>query len=86
MQKAHLYKAILLINREIDDAVRGLERLKRSKDSGLTARYIREVDLFEMHRALFNGFFCNTVKPTRNLDDLLVVGETSPAGRFKRDD
>lgn len=35
MQKAHLYEAILLVNRGIDDAVRGLERLKRAKDSGL---------------------------------------------------
>jgi hypothetical protein len=35
MQKAHLYEAILLVNRGIDEAVRGLERLKRAKDSGL---------------------------------------------------
>ena len=42
MQKAHLYEAILLVNRGIDDAVRGLERLKRAKDSGLTAPYIDE--------------------------------------------
>ena len=37
MQKAHLYEAILLVNRGIDDAVRGLEWLKRAKDSGLNA-------------------------------------------------
>ena len=37
MQKAHLYEAILLVNRGIDEAVRGLERLKRAKDSGLKA-------------------------------------------------
>jgi hypothetical protein len=52
MQKAHLYEAILLVNRGIDDAVRGLERLKRAKDSGLTTAYIDEkLTLFEMHRA-----------------------------------
>jgi len=63
MQKAHLYEAILLVNRGIDDAVRGLERLKRAKDSGLTVPYIDEkLTLFEMHRALFNGFFCNNVE------------------------
>ena len=33
MQKAHLYEAILLVNRGVDEAVRGLERLKRAKDS-----------------------------------------------------
>ena len=35
MQKAHLYEAILLVNRGVDEAVRGLERLKRAKDSQL---------------------------------------------------
>jgi hypothetical protein len=39
MQKVHLYEAILLVNRGIDDAVRGLERLKRAKDSGLKPSY-----------------------------------------------
>ena len=31
MQKAHLYEAILLVNRGVDEAVRGLERLKRAR-------------------------------------------------------
>ena len=38
MQKAHIYEAILLVNRGVDEAVRGLERLKPSE--GLTARYL----------------------------------------------
>jgi len=71
MQKAHLYEAILLVNRGIDDAVRGLERLKRAKDSGLTVPYIDEkLTLFEMHRALFNGFFCNNVEVSEQQDEL----------------
>lgn len=70
MQKAHLYEAILLVNRGIDDAVRGLERLKRAKDSGLTAPYIDEkLTLFEMHRALFNSFFCNNVEGSELRDE-----------------
>ncbi len=70
MQKAYLYEAILLVNRGIDDAVRGLERLKRAKASGLTVPYIDEkLTLFEMHRALFNGFFCNNVEVSEQQDE-----------------
>jgi hypothetical protein len=32
MQKAHLYEAIFLFNHSMDEAVRGLERLKRAPD------------------------------------------------------
>lgn len=71
MQKAHLYEAILLVNRGIDDAVRGLERLKRAKDSGLKPSYFDEkLTLFEMHRALLNGFFCNNVESSEQLDEI----------------
>lgn len=70
MQKAHLYEAILLVNRGIDDTVRGLERLKRAKHSGLTVPYIDEkLTLFEMHRALFNGFFCNNIEVSEQQDE-----------------
>ena len=63
MQKAHLYEAILLVNRGIDDAVRGLERLKRATESGLNPAYFDEkLTLFELHRALFNSCFCNNVE------------------------
>ena len=30
MQKAHLYEAISLLNHGVDEAVRGLERLKKA--------------------------------------------------------
>jgi hypothetical protein len=70
MQKAHLYEAILLVNRGIDDAVRGLERLKRAKDSGLKPGYFDEkLTLFEMHRALLNGYFCNNVENSEERDE-----------------
>ena len=70
MQKAHLYEAILLVNRGIDDAVRGLERLKRTKDSGLNATYFDEkLTLFEVHRALLNGCFCNNVEGSERRDE-----------------
>jgi hypothetical protein len=62
MQKAHLYDAILLVNRGIDEAVQGLERLKRAKDSGLDpACFEEKLTLFEIHRASLNSYFCNNV-------------------------
>jgi hypothetical protein len=70
MQKAHLYEGILSVNRGIDQAVRGMELLKRAKDSGLKPGYFDEkLTLFEMHRALLNGYFCNNVQNSENRDD-----------------
>jgi hypothetical protein len=62
MQKAHLYEAILMLNRGIDEAVQGLERLKRAKVPGLDSECFDEkVTLFEIHRASINSYFCNNV-------------------------
>jgi hypothetical protein len=70
MQKAHLYEAILLVNRGIDNAVRGLERLKRARESVLKASYFDEkLTLFEMHRALLNGYFCNNIEVSEQEDE-----------------
>lgn len=52
MQKAHLYEAILLVNRGVDEAVRGLERLKRAKESQLDPLcFDEELVVFEDHHA-----------------------------------
>jgi hypothetical protein len=70
MQKANLYEAIFLVNRGIDEAVRGLERLKRAQDSGLNPAYFDEkLTLFEVHRALLNGCFCNNVESCELRDE-----------------
>jgi hypothetical protein len=75
MQKAHLYEAILLVNRGTNEAVQGLERLKRAKDSGLDpACFDEKVTLFEIHRASLNSYFCNNVGRNEALD----------AARFER--
>src|ERR1700678_3930452 len=69
MQKAHLSEAMLLVNRGLDEAVQGLERLKRAKDSGLDAACFDEkVTLFEIHRASLNSYFCNNVGRKEDLD------------------
>jgi hypothetical protein len=70
MQKAYICEAILLLNREVDDAVRGLERLKRAKDSGLSPVYFEEkLTLFEAHRAALNGYYCNNTENAENRDE-----------------
>jgi hypothetical protein len=63
MQKAHLYEAMLLVNRGVDEAVRGLERLKRAKDSQLDSSCFDEgLVLFEDHRARLNSYFCSRLQ------------------------
>ena len=75
MQKAHLYEAISLFNRGVDEAVQGLERLKRAKESGLDpACFDEKATLFEVHRASLNSYFCNNVGRNEDLD----------AARFER--
>jgi hypothetical protein len=69
MQKAHLYEAILLVNRGIDEAVQGLERLKRAKYSSLDAWCFDEkLTLFEVHRDSLNSYLCNNVGRNEDLD------------------
>jgi hypothetical protein len=69
MQKAHLYEAILLVNRGVDEAVRGLERLKRVKDSQLDSScFDEELVVFEDRRARLNSYFCSTLQRTELQD------------------
>jgi hypothetical protein len=75
MQKAHLYGAILLVNRGVDEAVRGLERLKRAKDSQLDPScFDEELVLFEDHRARLNSYFCSTLQRTELQDSARFGG------------
>jgi hypothetical protein len=69
MQKAHLYEAIFLVNRGVDDAVCGLERLKRAKESQFDSScFDEELVLFEDHRARLNSCFCSTLQRTELQD------------------
>ena len=61
MQKAHLYEAIFLFNHGMDEAVRGLERLKRAPDLD-AATVDRTRVLFEAERADMNTHFCNNIE------------------------
>jgi hypothetical protein len=76
MQKAHLYEAILLVNRGIDEAVRGLESLKGTQHSGLDpACFDEKVTLLEMHRASLNSCLCNSVGRNEDLDSARFENE-----------
>jgi len=69
MQKAHLYEAILLVNRGTDEAVQGLERLDRARDLGLDpASFDEKLTLFEVHRASLNSYLCNILGRNEDLD------------------
>jgi hypothetical protein len=71
MQKANLYEAILLVNRGVDEAVRGLERLKRAKDSQLDSScFDEELVLFEDHRARLNSYFCSAIQRREQQDSV----------------
>jgi len=67
MQKAHLYEAIFLFNHGMDEAVRGLERLRRAPDlNSSTVDKVRV--LFEAGRADVNSHFCNNLGGTETAD------------------
>jgi hypothetical protein len=71
MQKAHLYEAILLVNRGVDEAVRGLERLKRIKGSQLdSACFDEELVLLEERRARLNSYFCSVLQRAEEQDSI----------------
>jgi hypothetical protein len=67
MQKAHLYEAIFLFNHGMDEAVRGLERLKRAPDLD-AATVDRTRVLFEGERADMNTHFCNNIEGAESAD------------------
>jgi hypothetical protein len=69
MQKGHLYEAIFLVNQGIDQAVRGLQHLKRVKHLDLRPEVFDEkLTLFEDHRASLNAYFCNNVEGSEHQD------------------
>lgn len=75
MEKANLYEALLLLNRGIDEAIHGLERLKRIKDPRLTPDYFDgRLVMFEEQRARLNAYFCANIE----------LGEEIDADRFAK--
>jgi hypothetical protein len=75
MRKAHLFEALYLVNQGVDEAVRGLERLKRSADFN-EGVYGEALGKLESRRAHVNLQF---------FDDM-QAGEQRDAARFERQD
>jgi hypothetical protein len=71
MQKAHLYEAILLVNRGVDETLHGLERLQRIKGSQLdSACFDEELVLLEEYRARLNSHFCSVLQRAEEQDSI----------------
>jgi len=75
MQKAHLIEALFLVNRGTDEAVRGLERLKKVPGFG-GVLYGSALAKLERARAEVNLQFCQDTQ----------TGEQKDAARFGRRD
>jgi hypothetical protein len=56
MQNAHLYEALYLVNHGIDEAVRGVQRLKKAPHA-FREVYYKSIAGLERRRALINGQF-----------------------------
>jgi hypothetical protein len=56
MQKAHLYEALFLVNHGIDEAVSGVQRLKKAPGMFMET-YHKSLAGLERRRALINGQF-----------------------------
>jgi hypothetical protein len=65
MQKAHLYEALYLVNHGIDEAVRGVQRLKKAPHA-FREVYYKSVAGLERRRALINGQFMHEMSGEEN--------------------
>ncbi|MGA8143749.1 MAG: hypothetical protein WB987_07670 [Candidatus Acidiferrales bacterium] len=71
MQSAHLYEPILLVNRGVDEAVRGLGYFMRAKDPQLDSlRFDEGLVLFQDRRARLNFYFRTTLEHRERQDSV----------------
>jgi hypothetical protein len=69
MRKANLYEAILLVNRGIDEALLGFERLVGLENSPFDRDHLDEKSiLFEEQRARLNAYFCHVLEANEERD------------------
>jgi hypothetical protein len=67
MQKAHLYEALYLVNHGIDEAVRGVQRLKKAPGMFMET-YHKSMAGLERRRSLINGQFMIDVREREDAD------------------
>ena len=80
MQKAHLYEAISLLNHGMDQAVRGLERLKKAPGAA-EGTYRAAVATLELTRAHVNLEFFADMQQAEKRD----AARYAPAGHIHVD-
>src|SRR6202795_2866155 len=68
MQKAHLYEALYLVNHGIDEAVRGVQRLKKSPKLFMEA-YHKSMAGLERRRAMINLQFMLEMRKLEENDE-----------------
>jgi hypothetical protein len=74
MEKAHLYEALYLVNHGIDEAVRGVQRLKKSPKLFMEA-YHKSMAGLERRRAIINLQFMLEMRKLEEDDESLFEEE-----------
>ena len=67
MEKAHVYEALYLVNHGIDEAVRGVQRLKKAPEMFMEM-YHKSMAGLERRRALINGQFMIDMREREDAD------------------
>ena len=68
MEKAHLYEALYLVNHGIDEAVRGVQRLKKSPKLFMEA-YHKSMAGLERRRSMINLQFMLEMRKLEEIDE-----------------
>lgn len=82
MKKAHLYEALYLVNRGMDEALRGVQRLTKSSQL-VIGKYHKSKAALERERCLINLQFMREMSRREELDGAYFEWEAEP-GRKRR--
>jgi hypothetical protein len=85
MEKAHLFEALYLVNRGIDEAARGMARLKRAHEIEIDP-LAQALANFEEYRCRVNLQFLSDVRPSEERDLKRFEEETDFFGYNPLDD
>ena len=77
MEKAYLYEALYLVNHRIDEAVRGVHRLKESPTLSMKT-YHKSMAALERRRSLINLQFMLEMRRLEELDEAYFEWEAEP--------
>ena len=78
MQKAHLFEALLMVNQGIDNAVQGLQRLKKKSDL-LQEPYGEAIGRLEVERNQWNLRFFAAIETSQQSDAEHLVSRANVA-------